>query len=173
MYPSPIKNINSKLFFLFKTHLNRFRIGAVINNDNVLSKVSRRFRLTADAQQAPRLTPQLKTILPLGPQQLSVQWVLAENATVKQKIEVNLSFKNCLSIIEKGFPLHFYFAIPKGYFINFRPSTSAGPYSHLTIFGAGTHSHILDNLKPGESYDIKVRERVQNCPTININVLTR
>ena len=144
----------------------------MINNDNVLSKVSRRFRLTADAQQAPNLTPQLKTILPLGPKQLSVQWVLAENATVKQKIEVK-SFKNSLSIIEIVFPSPFHFAIPKGYFINFRPSTSAGPYSHLTIFGAGTHSHILDNLKPGESYDIKVSEGVQNRPTIYINALTR
>merc|ERR1719195_2494357 len=118
---------------LLEHHAYRFRIGAVINNDNVLSKVSRRFRIQANTQKAPTVIPQIKHILPLGDSDtaLSVQWILAENATIHDNIE--------------------------GYFINFRKSSSAGPYSHLTIFGAGTHSHILDNLLPGESYDIKVR----------------
>ena len=117
---------------LLEHHAYRFRIGAVINNDNVLSKVSRRFRIQANTQKAPTVIPQIKHILPLGDSDtaLSVQWILAENATIHDNIE--------------------------GYFINFRQSSSAGPYSHLTIFGAGTHSHILDNLLPGESYDIKV-----------------
>ena len=87
--------------------------------------------MEVNTQKAPTVIPQIKYILPLSETSLSVQWILAENATVHDNIE--------------------------GYFINFRESSSAGPYSHLTIFGAGTHSHILDNLKPGEPYDIKVR----------------
>lgn len=116
---------------LIENHRYRFRIGAVIDNDNVLSKVSKRFHMEVNTQKAPTVIPQIKYILPLSETSLSVQWILAENATVHDNIE--------------------------GYFINFRESSSAGPYSHLTIFGAGTHSHILDNLKPGEPYDIKVR----------------
>ena len=118
---------------LLKHHAYRFRIAAVINNDNVLSKVSQRFRIEADTKKAPTVIPQIKHILPLSDSDtaLSVQWVLAENATLNTDIV--------------------------GYFINFRKSSSAGPYNHLTIFGSGTHSHILDNLSPGESYDIKVR----------------
>lgn len=116
---------------LLENHRYRFRIGAVIDNDNVLSKVSKRFHIEANTQKAPTVIPQIKYILPLSPTSLSVQWILAENATVNNDIE--------------------------GYFINFRESSSAGKYNHLTIFGAETHNHILDNLKPGEPYDIKVR----------------
>ena len=115
---------------LLENHGYRFRIGAVIDNDNVLSKVSKRFRMKSNTQKAPTVIPQIKYILPLSETSLSVQWILAENATVNDNIE--------------------------GYFINFRKSSSAGPYSHLTLFGDGTHSHIIDNLKPGEPYDIKV-----------------
>ena len=118
---------------LLKHHAYRFRIAAVIDNDNVLSKVSQRFRIEADTKKAPTVIPQIKHMLPLSDSDtaLSVQWVLAENATLNDNIV--------------------------GYFINFRKSSSAGPYNHLTIFGSDTHSHILDNLSPGESYDIKVR----------------
>jgi len=116
---------------LLQNHAYRFRVGAVIDNDNVLSKVSRRYTIEANTQKAPKVIPQIKHILNTSDTSLSVQWVLAENATIKDDIE--------------------------GYFINFRLSTTGGPYSHLTIFGDETHSHILDNLQPGESYDIKVR----------------
>ena len=118
---------------LLKHHAYRFRIAAVIDNDNVLSKVSQRFRIEADTKKAPTVIPQIKHMLPLSDSDtaLSVQWILAENATLNDNIV--------------------------GYFINFRKSSSAGPYNHLTIFGSDTHSHILDNLSPGESYDIKVR----------------
>jgi len=75
--------------------------------------------------------PQIKYILPLSETSLSVQWILPENATAQNDIE--------------------------GYFIYFRETITAGNYSQITIFGAGTHSHILDNLNSGESYDIKVR----------------
>merc|ERR1719312_1817878 len=44
-----------------------------------------------------------------------------------------------------------------GYFIYFRDSLSAGKYDKITIFGNGTHSHVINGLKPGRRYDIKVR----------------
>ena len=116
---------------LLVEHAYRFRVGAVVGYDHVLSKVSKRFRLEANTNKAPVVTPQIKYILPQSETSLNIRWVLAENATVHDDIE--------------------------GYFINFRPSTSVGPYSHLTIIGDETHSHILDNLQPGEQYDIKVR----------------
>ena len=37
-----------------------------------------------------------------------------------------------------------------------RDSLSAGPYSKITIFGPGTHSHVIENLKQGRRFDIKV-----------------
>ena len=115
---------------LLEEHAYRFRVGAVVGYDHVLSKVSKRFRLVANTKKAPTVTPQIKYILPQSKTALNVRWILAENATVHDDIE--------------------------GYFINFRPSTSGGSYSHLTIFGDESHSHILDNLQPGEQYDIKV-----------------
>ena len=39
-----------------------------------------------------------------------------------------------------------------------RDSLSAGPYSKITIFGPGTHSHVIENLKQGRRFDIKVIE---------------
>ena len=111
-------------------HAYRFRVGAVIGIDHVLSKVSKRFRLEANTNKAPTVTPQIKQIHPISETSLYVRWILAENATVKDHIE--------------------------GYFINFRLTSSAGDYSHLTIFGDSSHSHILDNLEPGERYDVKV-----------------
>ena len=111
-------------------HAYRFRVGAVIGIDHVLSKVSKRFRLEANTNKAPTVTPQIKQIHPISETSLYVRWILAENATVNDHIE--------------------------GYFINFRLTSSAGDYSHLTIFGDSSHSHILDNLEPGERYDVKV-----------------
>ena len=116
---------------LIEDHRYRFRVAAVINFDNVVSKVSKRFHLKANTQKAPSVIPQIKYILPLSETSLSVQWILPENATLQDNIE--------------------------GYFIYFRETITAGNYSQITIFGSGTHSHILDNLNSGESYDIKVR----------------
>ena len=39
---------------------------------------------------------------------------------------------------------------------DFRDSLSAGPYNKITIFGHDTHSHVINNLKEGRRYDIKV-----------------
>ena len=108
----------------------RFRVGAVIDNDNVLSKVSKRFRLQDNTQKVPTVTPQIKHIFTLSDTSLSVQWTLPENATVNDNID--------------------------GYYIHFRRSISSGSYNTLTVFNATTHHAILDHLNPGEQYDVKV-----------------
>jgi len=74
--------------------------------------------------------PQLQYILPLGPTSLSIQWTVPAASHSDSHIE--------------------------GYFIYFRESESAAPYNKITIFGSGTHSHIIDNLRPERQYDIKV-----------------
>jgi hypothetical protein len=76
--------------------------------------------------------PQLQYILPLGPTSLSIQWTVP--ATTTTSTESNI----------------------EGYFIYFRESESAAPYNKITIFGSGTHSHIIDNLRPERQYDVKV-----------------
>ena len=78
------------------------------------------------------MIPQLQYILPLGPTSLSIQWTVP--ASPQQQGEDDI----------------------EGYFIYFRESASAGPYSKITIFGRGTHSHVIDNLRPGQQYDVKV-----------------
>ncbi len=79
----------------------------------------------------PSVYPQLQYILPLGPTSLSIQWTVpATTSSTESNIE--------------------------GYFIYFRESESAAPYNKITIFGSGTHSHIIDNLRPERQYDVKV-----------------
>ena len=111
---------------------SRFKVSAVFeDHDSSQSKFSPRFKMETRLQSAPRVIPLVSKILNISDTSLSINWVLPENATAKDDIT--------------------------GYFILFRESSTAGMYSHLTIFGEGTHSHILDNLKPGTSYDIKVQ----------------
>jgi len=114
---------------LYENHLFRFRIGAVINNDNILSNLSKRFHLEKNDQKRPSLIPHISNVLQLGETSLSIQWTVPE--AINEKVE--------------------------GYFIHYRESTSAGPYHKITIFGEATHSHIIDHLKPGAQYEIKVR----------------
>ena len=119
--------------FLFNLCLkSRFKVSAVFeDHDSSQSKFSPRFKMETRLQSPPRVIPLVSKILNISDTSLSINWVLPENATAKDDIT--------------------------GYFILFRESSTAGDYSHLTIFGEGTHSHILDNLKPGTSYDIKVQ----------------
>ena len=120
---------------LLVNHAYRFRIGVVIKNEgDVHSKVSKRFRIEANTQQAPTVIPHLMDILPLGETSLSVRWSLPENSSASDNIE--------------------------GYFLNFKLSELAGlhNYNQITLpHGPETHSHIIDNLQPGKYYDIKVR----------------
>jgi len=115
---------------LAKNHYYRFRVAVVIDNDNTVGPVSKRFHVKELRDQGPSIIPQLQSILPLSTKSLSVQWrvPLVEG---NQEVE--------------------------GYFIYYRDSLSAGPYNKITIFGNGTHSHVIDNLKEGRRYDIKVR----------------
>ena len=101
------------------------------DHDSSQSKFSPRFKMETKMQSPPRVIPLVSKILNISDTSLSINWVLPDNATAKDDIT--------------------------GYFILFRESSTAGDYSHLTIFGEGTHSHILDNLKAGTSYDIKVQ----------------
>jgi hypothetical protein len=117
---------------LFKDHCYRFKVSAVFDDhDSSQSKFSPRFKMETKLQSPPKVIPLVSKILNISDTSLSINWVLPENATTKEDVT--------------------------GYFILFRESSTAGDYSHLTIFGEGTHSHILDNLKPGTSYDIKVQ----------------
>ena len=110
----------------------RFKVSAVFDDhDSSQSKFSPRFKMETKLQSPPKVIPLVSKILNISDTSLSINWVLPENATTKEDVI--------------------------GYFILFRESSTAGDYSHLTIFGEGTHSHILDNLKPGTSYDIKVQ----------------
>jgi len=82
----------------------------------------------------PSVIPQLQYILPLGPTSLSIQWTVPAAATTD-------TAENDI----------------EGYFIYFRESESAAPYNKITIFGRGTHSHVIENLRPEKQYDVKVR----------------
>ncbi|XP_023345081.1 interference hedgehog [Eurytemora carolleeae] len=118
---------------LIQNHVYRFRIAVVIDNDNTVGPVSKRFHLKESTEKGPAVIPQLLHILPLSTSSLSVQWTVPKviNADEQGSVE--------------------------GYFIYFRDSLSAGPYSKITIFGPGTHSHVIENLKQGRRFDIKVR----------------
>lgn len=116
---------------LLQDHCYRFKVSAVFeDNNHSQGKFSKRFKMETKLQAPPRAIPLVTKILNISDTSLSINWVLPENATAKDEIT--------------------------GYFILFRESSSAGKYSHLTILGDGTHSHILDNLKHGTTYDIKV-----------------
>jgi hypothetical protein len=43
----------------------------------------------------------------------------------------------------------------EGYFIYFREA--AGSWNKITIMGSTSHSHIIDGLKSGTEYEIKIR----------------
>ena len=123
---------DSEIPGLLKDHCYRFKVSAVFeDNDSSQSRFSPKFKMETRLQAPPRAIPMVTDILTISDNSLSINWKLPENATTRDKIT--------------------------GYFILFRESTSAGNYSHLTILGEGTHSHILDNLKPGTQYDIKVQ----------------
>jgi hypothetical protein len=80
----------------------------------------------------PAVIPQLQYILPLGPTSLSVQWTVPAPPQEAEDSDI------------------------EGYFIYFRESESAAPYNKITIFGRGTHSHVIENLRPETQYDVKV-----------------
>ena len=116
---------------LAKDHIYRFRVGVVIDFDNIIGRVSKRFHLQSTKESGPTVIPYLQYILATSPTSLSVQWTVPVMNTDQPTVE--------------------------GYFIYFRDSASAAPYNKITIFGEGTHSHVIDHLKPGHRYDIKVR----------------
>ena len=116
---------------LAQNHIYRFRVGVVIGFDNVIGPVSKRFHLQSTKESGPTVIPYLQYILATSPTSLSVQWTVPVLGNDQPVVE--------------------------GYFIYFRDSQSAGPYNKITIFGEGTHSHVIDHLKPGHRYDIKVR----------------
>ena len=80
----------------------------------------------------PTKIPHIKDILTLGPTSLSIQWTLPGPEDNEEPEEV------------------------EGYFVYYRTSSTAGDYNKITIFGEGTHSHVIDHLEPGRQYDIKV-----------------
>ena len=106
------------------------------NNDNKPGGLSKKFRLDPQAGdlvsrlKAPSVPPEVTEVLPLGRDSLRIGWTMDRRAFVaKDSVE--------------------------GYFIYFREA--AGSWNKITIMGSTSHSHIIDGLKSGTEYEIKIR----------------
>ncbi len=87
-----------------------------------------------ESPKPPTGRPEITGVLPLGPTMLRIGWRVSTSGS-----EDNI----------------------EGYFIHFRPATSAEKYEKITIIGATSHSHIVEALIPGTQYELKVR--MLNC----------
>ena len=114
-----------------------FRVVAVYaNNDNKPGGLSKKFRLDpqggelAPRLKAPTVPPEITEVLPLGPDSLRIGWTMDRRAFVaKDSVE--------------------------GYFIYFKERD--GSTNKITIMGSTSHSHIVDDLKAGTEYEIRIR----------------
>ena len=130
-----------ELFGLHSDRKYRFRVIVVYeNNDSQTSPLSRKFRLNAIADgskdllsprpKPPAKSPQVLSVVPLGPTSLRLGWALDDS--VNEEVE--------------------------GYFIFYKPSLDDDQekFKKVTIIGATSHSHIIEALIPGVEYAIKV-----------------
>lgn len=112
----------------------RFRIAAVYsNNDNLLSNVSKNFYLKPreelDDKNIHLPAPNLTSVEPISQTAIVLHWTLPEH----NQIDVD------------------------GFYVYFRPASTAGEYSIATIDGMDRRSFQINNLEPGTAYEFKLQ----------------
>lgn len=103
------------------------------NNDNKLSIISSRFHLLSSLKLGPNRShlaaPVLSNIEPVSETSIAIHWTM---------------------------PTHLPFPV-EGFFVYYRPSTSAGEYSKETVMGHSLRHFKIDHLESGQSYEFKLQ----------------
>jgi hypothetical protein len=124
----------------------RFRIMAVYDNmDNRAGPKSAKFTLLKNPpMKKPKFAPNITSTLAVSQSAIEIQWTLRHQDNI---------------------PL-------EGFYIHFRPSSSAGEYFTETVHGANTNSHIISPLLPDIQYDIKIQVFNSAGPSNFSNIVT-
>lgn len=116
-------------------HFYRFRIAAVYsNNDNKLGNTSGKFHLQRGAQLDPArshlIAPKLQRIEPVSETAIVLHW---------------------------QFPAVHAVNAVDGFIVHYRPATTAGEYSKVTVDGMAARHFKIDHLEPGTAYEFKLQ----------------
>lgn len=124
----------------------RFRVMAVYeNNDNRAGPRSDKFTLLKNPLiKRPKAAPFIISTLAVSQSAIEIQWSLRTQESI---------------------PLD-------GFYIHFRPSSSAGDYFTETVHGANTNSHIISHLLPDVQYDVKMQVFNSAGPSNFSNIVT-
>ncbi|CAB0010162.1 unnamed protein product [Nesidiocoris tenuis] len=113
-------------------HHYRFRIAAVYDNkDNKLGRSSVKFHLSRGSPypKTPLDPPTLTEAKPLGPTEIKIHWEYLNSVLV---------------------PVD-------GFYVYYRPRTSAADYIKATVEGQNARSFVISHLQPDTMYDIKLQ----------------
>lgn len=127
----------------------RFRIAAVYsNNDNQLSNASRNFLLKSigqlDAKNRQLPAPNLTRVEPISETSIVLHWTLPE----QNQIDFD------------------------GFYVYFRPASTAGEYMKATIDGMDKRSFQIDDLEPGTAYEFKLQTFTSSAASDFMAIIT-
>lgn len=130
-------------------HYYRFRIAAVYsNNDNKLSNVSAKFLLQRGSQLDPirshLAAPNLTNVEPISETSIVLHWSLP---------------KKPLTPVD-------------GFYAYYRPASTAGEYSKVTVDGMHKNQFRIDNLEPGTAYEFKLQSFTKSAASQFLAIVT-
>lgn len=130
-------------------HYYRFRIVAVFSNDDhMLGNASKIFLLQSAAKLDPKNShlpaPNLTSVEPVSEDAVVLHWILPGN--------------NDASI--------------DGFYVFYRPASTAGEYSMATVEGMDTRGYRIDNLETGTPYEFKIQSYTASAASEFMAIIT-